>query len=123
MDEFRLETILPASLREAVLQALFTVHPYEEVAYDLYPLEREGMPYGLGLIGNLERPLALEQVLKLCREKLQLSTLRYWAPPRDVYSRIAVCAAAAAAPLVERAASLGAELYISGDFRYHDFKS
>ncbi|HOL17623.1 MAG TPA: Nif3-like dinuclear metal center hexameric protein [Bacillota bacterium] len=121
VDEFRLETILPASLREAVLQALFAVHPYEEVAYDLYPLEREGTPYGLGLIGNLERPLTLEQILKLCREKLQLSTLRYWAPPREEYSRIAVCSGSGGS-LVERAALLGAELYISGDFRYHDFK-
>ncbi len=121
VDELRLETVLPASRRGAVLQALVTAHPYEEVAYDLYTLKREGTPLGLGLLGCLERPLSLEQIVKLCRERLQLSWLRYWAPPKTGFSRIAVCSGSGGS-LVEQAARLGAELFVSGDFRYHDFK-
>lgn len=121
VDELRLETVLPASRRAAVLQALFAAHPYEEVAYDLYTLRREGAPVGLGLIGCLERPLSLEQILKRCRERLQLPGLRYWAPLKKEFSRIAVCSGSGGS-LVEQAVRLGAELFISGDFRYHDFK-
>lgn len=121
VDELRLETVLPASRRKAVLQALFAAHPYEEVAYDLYALQREGAPVGLGLFGCLEQPLSLEQILKRCRERLQLQGLRYWAPPKTEFSRIAVCSGSGGS-LVEQAALLGAELFISGDFRYHDFK-
>jgi dinuclear metal center YbgI/SA1388 family protein len=121
VDELRLETVLPASRREDVLEALLNVHPYEEVAYDLYSLQRDGEPVGLGLAGFLESPLSLKQILDLCREKLQLTGLRYWAPGQKEYSRIAVCSGSGGA-LVEQAARLGAELFISGDFRYHDFK-
>jgi dinuclear metal center YbgI/SA1388 family protein len=122
VDELRLETILPASKRGAVLQALFAAHPYEEVAYDLYNLEREGEPVGLGLAGCLESPLSLEQILARCREKLQLPGLRYWAPPKIEFSRIAVCTGSGGS-LVEQAARQGSELFVSGDFRYHDFKT
>lgn len=123
VEELRLETILPASRRRAVLEALLASHPYEEVAYDLYELAREGEPIGLGLIGLLDPPLSLEQLLQRCREQLDLSGLRYWAPPeQELYRQVAVCGGSGGA-LVETAAALGAELFISGDFRHHDFKN
>jgi hypothetical protein len=36
--ELRVETVVPAELTDAVVAALVEAHPYEEVAYDLYPL-------------------------------------------------------------------------------------
>ena len=36
--ELRVETVVPADRVEAVVAALLEAHPYEEVAYDLYPL-------------------------------------------------------------------------------------
>jgi hypothetical protein len=36
--ELRVETVVPADRTEAVVSALLAAHPYEEVAYDLYPL-------------------------------------------------------------------------------------
>ena len=38
VPEFRLETILPAERLEDVVAALRAAHPYEEPAYDVYPL-------------------------------------------------------------------------------------
>ena len=37
LEEVRLETIMPAELRKGVVQAMLESHPYEEVAYDIYP--------------------------------------------------------------------------------------
>jgi len=36
--ELRVETIVPAERVDAVVAALRDAHPYEEVAFDLYPL-------------------------------------------------------------------------------------
>jgi hypothetical protein len=36
--ELRVETVVPSLGVEAVVAALVAAHPYEEVAYDLYPL-------------------------------------------------------------------------------------
>ena len=62
VEELRLETILPRGLEKAVLAALFRVHPYEEPAYDLIPVEQapsgKGLARGLGygFVGELEKP-------------------------------------------------------------------
>ena len=51
-NEIRFETILFSHLKEKVIKALLEVHPYEEVAYDIYALENEYAEAGLGIIGN-----------------------------------------------------------------------
>ena len=38
VPELRLETVYPADREEEVVRALRAVHPYEEPAFDLYPL-------------------------------------------------------------------------------------
>jgi hypothetical protein len=38
VPEIRLETVYPAEREEEVVRALREAHPYEEPAYDLYPL-------------------------------------------------------------------------------------
>ncbi len=119
--ETRLETALPASRREAVVRALLEAHPYEEPAYDFYPLELKGEPLGLGLAGLLESPGTLAEIAGRCRKALGLRSLRCWAPPKRKFSRIAICGGSGGS-LIDLAAACGAELFISGDFRYHDLK-
>lgn len=120
VEELRLETILPASLRDKVLRALLETHPYEEAAYDLYPLCQGGERLGFGLLGRLDPPLGLEELVERCRERLSLPALSYWAPPGKAgYSRVAVCGGSGGR-LVEQAFAKGAQIFISGDFGYHD---
>jgi hypothetical protein len=38
VSELRLETVYPAEREEEVVEALRAAHPYEEPAFDLYPL-------------------------------------------------------------------------------------
>ena len=38
VPELRVETVVPADLVEDVVTALRAAHPYEEPAYDVYPL-------------------------------------------------------------------------------------
>ena len=121
VDEIRLETILPANRQRMVLKALMEAHPYEEVAYDLYSLAREGKSFGLGLSLSLERPISLDQLIQRCRSMLNPSSLRCWTPGNNVFSRVAVCGGSGGS-LIEHALRQGAEVLISGDFGYHDLK-
>ncbi len=121
VDEIRLETILPATRQEAVIKALFDAHPYEEVAYDLYPLALQGRKIGLGLGLSLENPVSLDQLINNCRKSLNTSMIRYWTPGEKYFSRVAVCGGSGGS-LVANAVQQGAEVFISGDFGYHDLK-
>ena len=38
MDEYRLETVFPEEAQDAIVAALRAAHPYEEPAFDIYPL-------------------------------------------------------------------------------------
>ena len=58
----RIETIIPASLQRKVIKAMVTAHPYEEVAYDVYPLDNKGETLGLGKIGYLQEEMTLGQL-------------------------------------------------------------
>lgn len=122
VDEIRLETILPFSNKEKVIRALVEAHPYEEVAYDLYPLVLEGSQIGLGLIFSLEKPISLEQLIDKCRHSLHAGSLRYWATGKNNFSRVALCGGSGGS-LIANAAEQQAEIFISGDFGYHDLKN
>ncbi|HHX87868.1 MAG TPA: hypothetical protein GX693_06815 [Firmicutes bacterium] len=122
MPEYRLETILPEPLCEKVVAALLTAHPYEEVAYDLYPLHRPGEQLGFGLLGVIDPPLRMDEIIKRCSENLGDAGLRYWQPAGEdhrVFRRVAV-GSGSGGSLVKPAAQKGAELLISGDIQYHD---
>ena len=121
VDEIRLETILPAARRAAVVKALFDVHPYEEPAYDLYPLDLEAETIGLGLLISPEKPLTLDQILEACTERLKTDCLRFRTAGKSYYNRIALCGGSGGS-LIAAAAGKQADILISGDFGYHDLK-
>jgi len=121
VDEIRLETILPATFRTAALEALSKVHPYEEAAYDLYPLDLDGKTIGLGLVINLGEPLTLDCLLGVCRENLSADSLRYLNSGSSSFKRIALCGGSGGS-LISHAARKQADILISGDFSYHDLK-
>ncbi len=120
-DELRVETIFPATQRAAVINKMVEAHPYEEVAYDLYPLDLEGEEIGLGLIIDLEEAVGLQELVQLCRERLNANSLRYWTGNSDSFKKVALCGGSGGS-LIDHALQKGADLFISGDFRYHDLK-
>jgi dinuclear metal center YbgI/SA1388 family protein len=121
VEELRLETILPATFRSKVISALMEAHPYEEPAYDLYPLDLEGRKIGLGLIVELDQPLRIDQLEQLCRDRLNARSLRTMVSADKKYKRVALCGGSGGS-LIDHAAGKGAEILISGDFGYHNLK-
>ncbi|PKM80028.1 MAG: Nif3-like dinuclear metal center hexameric protein [Firmicutes bacterium HGW-Firmicutes-14] len=118
-DEVRLETIVREKHVERVVRAMVNAHPYEEVAYDIYPLVNQGEKLGLGRAGRLEMPVKLRDFMDRVKEALNITTLRYGGNPEAVVKKVAVCGGSGA-QLIHRAAFLGADVFVTGDLKYHE---
>lgn len=117
VEEYRLEVEVDRAALPAAIQAMKAAHPYEEVAYDLYELQKVTRRYGLGMIGGLEQPMALPDFIDLCRDRIS-PQLRIAGSTRTV-ERVAVCGGSGAS-LIEAAGAAGADVFVTGDVRYHD---
>ncbi len=118
VDEHRLEMVLPRGRLSAVVSALVEAHPYEEVAYDVYPLVDEPSGKGLGRVGRLPEPLALRAVADRLAEALPAPHLRVAGDLERRVERVAACGGAGDS-LIDAAVRSGAEVYVTGDLRHH----
>jgi dinuclear metal center YbgI/SA1388 family protein len=118
--ETRIETIFPAHEKGRVITAMLQAHPYEEVAYDIYPLENKYPEIGLGMVGELEEPMEESQFLELLRERFNTGVIRHSALLGKQVKKVAVCGGAGSS-LLRRAIDERAGMFVSGDFKYHQF--
>lgn len=118
VEEIRLETIVSTNILNRVIQAMLKSHPYEEVAYDLYPLENTGPAYGLGRVGELPEPLSFRQFAERVKTALNLSAIRLGGHPEAVVRKVAVCGGSGA-ELWPAALKTGADTIVTGDVKYH----
>ncbi len=126
LDEFKLEVRVEAACLSSVIVALMDVHPYETPAFDIYPLENGGRPYGLGRVGELPDGLNLGAVVDLIKEKLSLSQVRVVGAGMRAdgekstpVKRLAICGGSGFS-LYRDAIDAGADLFLTGDLKYHD---
>ncbi len=119
-DEVRLEAIVPKSLVTDALARVRAVHPYDEMAYDLYPVETPDMNHGMGAIGMLPRRIALRAFVALVRRRLRAGAIRFAGDPKAGVQRIAVCGGAGS-DLVADAIRSGADAFVTADVKYHAF--
>ena len=118
--ETRIEVILPVYFKHKVINALVQSHPYEEPAYDIYAVQNDWTQAGLGIVGEL--PEAEDEKIFLLRIKeiFKIKTIRHTALLRKPIKRVALCGGAGSS-FVPDAIAAKADIYISGDFKYHDF--
>ncbi len=119
-NEVRIETIYPAILESNILMALVLAHPYEEVAYDLYELTNQNPQVGSGMIGELDTPVAEEEFLYQIKEKMRAHVIRHTALTGRHIKKVAVCGGAGGF-LLKQAIAAGADIFITADFKYHEF--
>ena len=122
VDEVRLEMLTPRARVNGVVAAMKRAHPYEEVAYDVYPLQNENPNFGMGAIGNLRRPVSLKALLATTKRVLGAEGLRYAGELRRTVKRIAVCGGSGS-DLFHEALAAKADAFITADVRYHTFQA
>lgn len=118
--ELRIETIFPAYIENAVISALKQAHPYEEVAYDIYPLSNIHHRIGAGMIGTLPQAVEAEEFLLLVKKILKIGCIRHTNLKNKKVQKIAVCGGSGSF-LIKDAIACNADIYITGDIKYHDF--
>ena len=121
-DERKLEVEVARWNLGRVLGALNEAHPYEEVAYDLYPVHQSNTQAGLGAIGRLASPLPLSSFLDRVADRLDAASLRYAGIDDATVEHVAVCGGAGS-DFIGAARGAGADAYVTADVTYHEFFS
>jgi dinuclear metal center YbgI/SA1388 family protein len=119
-DETALSVIFEEFKKNKILQATKQSHPYEEVAYQIYPLENENQFMGLGMIGELEYEIDEIDFLKLLKDKFNLSVIKHSKLIQKKIKTIGVLGGSGASG-IKSALSQKCDAYITGDIKYHDF--
>jgi dinuclear metal center YbgI/SA1388 family protein len=119
-SEVRIEVIYPVNMERGIIASLVEVHPYEEVAYDIYPLSNGLQEVGSGMIGNLESDWDELEFLKFVKEKLGAKLIRHTEMRSKKIRRVAVCGGSGSF-LLQNAINAGADIFITADFKYHEF--
>ena len=119
-DEIRIETIFPGWLENKIITALKKAHPYEEVAYDIVSIDNAFQNVGNGMVGNLKAPVDELTFLKSVKKSLKTDSIRYTKLLDKKVKRVAVCGGAGRF-LLYNAIAANADVFITGDFKYHDF--
>jgi dinuclear metal center YbgI/SA1388 family protein len=118
--EMRIETILPSHIKNRVIKALIKAHPYEEVAYDLYPLANEWKTTGLGMVGELPHEIDEATFLNRLKNTFQTGCVRYTDLLNKPIKRVALCGGSGSF-LLGKAIAEKADVFVTGDFKYHQF--
>ncbi|SET65167.1 Nif3-like dinuclear metal center hexameric protein [Paenibacillus sp. NFR01] len=117
-EEIRIETIVPQPIRNKVVQAMLKAHPYEEIAYDLYPMDLKGRSFGLGRVGKLKEPQTLGEFVDTVKQGLNVPHVRVVGDLNRPIRKAAVMGGSGA-KYYSSAVFKGADVLVTGDIDYH----
>lgn len=118
VEEMRIETIVPQSLRSKVVQAMLKAHPYEEVAYDLYAMDLKGRTLGLGRLGPLREPKTLGELVEVVKTQFNVPHVRVVGDLNKQIKKAAVLGGSGSRYALT-ARFKGADVIVTGDIDYH----
>ena len=119
-EEIKIEVTFEKYLQSKVLKALFTNHVYEEVAYEIYELQNTHQNIGLGMIGELEKPMSETDFLAFVKDKMQCGGIRYSALLGKPIKKVAVLGGSGSFA-ISNAKQAGADIFLTADLKYHNF--
>ena len=119
-EEIKIEVTFEKHLTSKILQQLFQNHVYEEVAYEIYNLNNENQQVGLGMIGNLIKPMEPLDFLAMVKEKFQCGVIKHSGFPNKPIHKVAVLGGSGSFA-IQNAIQNGADAFITADLKYHQF--
>ncbi|WP_024993989.1 Nif3-like dinuclear metal center hexameric protein [Phocaeicola paurosaccharolyticus] len=118
-EEVRIETILPDFIKNSVTKALIKAHPYEEPAFDFYPVKNVWNQMGAGVIGELDEPMSELEFLKEIKKTFEVGCLKHNRLNGRLIQKVAICGGAGSF-LIPKAVGK-ADVFITGEVKYHDY--
>jgi len=119
-DEIKLEVLIDSWKLNEILSAIRSVHPYEEIAYDVYPLNNENVNYGIGAIGELHTAMNQREFFNHVSKSLKINNFRYTTGKTNKIKTVAVCGGSGS-EVIPAAIKKGADALITADIKYHTF--
>lgn len=119
-DEIKIEVTFEKHLENKILKALFKIHAYEEIAYEIYDLQNKHQNIGLGMIGELKNPMKEKEFLLFAKEKMQADGIRHSNFIGKEVKKIAVLGGAGSFA-IKNAIQAGADVFLTADLKYHQF--
>lgn len=118
--EVRLELVYETAHEKTLLEALRNNHPYEEPAFDCYPISNNHPEIGSGMLGSFETALTETEFLNLLKTQLKASCIRHTPKLNKPIQLVAFCGGSGRF-LLNRAIARKADAFVTADFKYHDF--
>ena len=119
-NEIKIEVVFEKHLQSKILKALFSNHVYEEVAYEIYDLQNTHQNSGLGMIGELEKPMNETEFLSFVKSKMQCGGIRHSAFLGKPIHKVAVLGGSGSFA-IKNAIQANADVYLTSDLKYHNF--
>ncbi len=119
-NETFISVIFESHLEKKLLSTLFNIHPYEEVAYDIVTTDNTHQHIGMGMVGELTNPMIEQRFLSFVKEKFNVQAIRHSKLLGKTIKKVAVLGGSGSFA-IESAKNSGADIYISADFKYHEF--
>lgn len=118
--ETKIEVVFPSWSERAVVAAMIKAHPYEEAAYDIVSLDNSFSEVGSGIVGELEVEMNETDFLKHLKEKMSAKVVRHTQLLNRKIRKVVVCGGAGSFLLMDAIRS-GADVFVTADFKYHQF--
>lgn len=121
VEEVKLEGVIPTALVTSVISKVKRVHPYEEMAYDVYTLDitMPNAQYGLGRLGQVEVPMKASDYIKQVKLALNIENARFVGSLDKMIKTVAVIGGSGAS-YIGPVKAQKADLFITGDVGFHD---
>lgn len=120
VEEYRIEILIPSHKEQQIIAAMKEAHSYEEVAYEIYPIHNQNQDEGAGMVGELNQAMPVEKFLLHLKSVFNCKIIRHTELVKNEIKKVAFCGGSGSF-LLNKAKHSGADIYISGDFKYHEF--
>ncbi len=116
--QMRLEVVFPSGNQGAVLSALRSHAP--SAHFEIISLENSSREIGSGMIGELPKAMKAIDFLKNLKKVMETGTVKHTKLLDNPVKTVALCGGSGSF-LLPAAIGQGADVYITGDFKYHEF--
>ena len=118
VQESRIEVLVANDKLDRMVSTAGKAHPYETMAYDVYPLTAMDRETGLGRVGMLADAMPLDRFAEHLKATLDLAAVKIAGQADRPVQKVALCSGSGGS-LLPQAIATGAEAYVSGDLGYH----
>jgi dinuclear metal center YbgI/SA1388 family protein len=116
--EVRFETIVQTERLDAVIAAMKKAHPYETPAFDVFKLYDNQNKFGLGRIGELEKPMQLNKIVERIKRYTGARAIGIVGEEKRLVRKAAVCAGSCG-KIINLVIAAKADLYLTGELKHH----